>query len=61
MKMTLKEARDCFDNRHPCKDCKFNNQGEFECLREARNIAVSALNYLMVGEKLAREAEEKER
>lgn len=62
MKMTLEEAKACLDPRlHACKDCKFNKQGEFDCRGTALEIGVSALNYLLIGEKLVKESEEKER
>lgn len=61
MKMTLKEARDCLDANFDCRNCKFNTQKEFDCRGTAYEIGVSALNYLMVGQKLSKEAEEKER
>lgn len=61
MKMTLEEAKVCLDRKHNCKNCKFNDQDEFDCRGAALEIGVSAINFLMVGQKLAKEAEEKER
>lgn len=62
MKMTLEEAKRCLDpGLHACKDCKFNDQGEFDCRGTALSMGASALNYLMLGNKLSAEEEEKER
>ena len=61
MKMTLEDAKVCLDRKHNCKDCKFNDQDEFDCRGAALEIGVSAINFLMVGQKLAKEAEEKNR
>ena len=55
MKMTLDEAKKCLEPQlHCCKDCKFNDQGDFDCRG-------TALNYLLLGSKLTAEEEEKER
>ena len=62
MKMTLEEAKQCLEPKlHACKNCKFNNQDEFDCRGTALEIGASALNYLMVGQKLSAEAEGKDR
>ena len=62
MKMTLEEAKNCLDPKfHACKNCKFNDQGEFDCRGTALEIGASALNFLLLGNKLAMEEEEKER
>lgn len=62
MKMTLDEAKKCLEPQlHCCKDCKFNDQGDFDCRGTALSMGASALNYLLLGNKLASEEEEKER
>ena len=62
MKMTITEAKNCLDPRfHCCKDCKFNKQEEFDCRGTALEIGASALNYLLIGQRLMEEAERKER
>ena len=62
MKMTLEEAKKCLDpGLHACKNCKFNAQDEFDCRGTALSMGASALNYLMLGCKLAEEEAKKER
>ena len=62
MKMTLEEAKYCLDpGLHKCDICKFNSQEEFDCRGTALEIGASALNYLLIGQRLGVEAEKKER
>ena len=62
MKMTLEEARSCLRGGYGhCKGCKFDQQSEFDCRGTAVIIGASAIDYLLVGHKMAQEAEEKER
>ncbi len=61
MKMTLEEAKDCISPSHNCLECKFNKQEEFDCRAAAYEIAESAINYILVGKKLSRELENKDR
>ena len=59
MKMTLEDAKNCFTK--PCNGCKFNEQDEIDCRQEAFSIAESAINYILIGNKLAEEENNKER
>lgn len=60
MKMTLEEAKYCLSKKsNGCKDCKYEKQGEFDCRGAALDIGESAINYLLVGLHLSKEAEEK--
>lgn len=59
--MTLKEAHDCL-NRRPekgCKGCVFEETAK-DCFSEAMYIGATAINYMMVGDKLRIEAERRE-
>ena len=55
--MTLEEARDCL-KRDICAGCKYHLTDE-SCQEKALEIAVSAIDYLMVGQKLSEECEKK--
>ena len=55
--MTLEEAKYCFQ-RDMCLGCKYHDS-DISCLEKAQEIAVTAIEYLMVGQKLAGEAENK--
>ena len=59
MKMTYEEAKRCITG--PCKDCKYDNQDEFDCRGTALEMAETAINYLLVGEKLKSQMEGKNR
>lgn len=63
MKMTLEQAKQCLDpnERWKCETCPLNDQTEFDCRRAAYEVACSAINYIMIGGKLAKEIENKER
>ena len=61
MKMTLEEAQECISHNHSCLECKFNKQEEFDCRAAAYEIAESCINYCLVGKKLSRELEDKDR
>ena len=61
MKMTLEEARDCLTLTNVCHKCKFRDQPEFDCRGTALEMGASALNYLLIGTRFAKEEEEKER
>lgn len=61
MKMTLKDAANCLGPGFSCDDCKFNNQDEFNCRGAALEMGVTALNFLLVEQKLSQEAEGKDR
>lgn len=56
--MTLQEAHDCVASKIKCVDCKYD-QYEGNCMQEALTIAAGAINYLMIGQKLSKEMEEK--
>ena len=60
MKMTLEDAKECMGNGL-CANCKFKGQDEFDCREAAFEIAVSCINYCLVGKKLTSELESKER
>lgn len=60
MKMSLEEAKKCMES-NPCGDCRFKGQDEFDCRDAAFEIAVSCINYCLVGKKLTSELEGKER
>jgi hypothetical protein len=61
MKMTLEEAKECISSKHSCFNCKFDKQEEFDCRAAAYEIAESCINYCLVGKKLSKELEEKDR
>ena len=62
MKMTLKDAQYCLQaTQLQCETCKYYNQKEIECRKEAEEIAISAINYMLVGKALADEINTKER
>ncbi len=63
MKMTLEQAKRCLDpnTKCGCATCPFNDQTEFDCRGAAYEVACSAINYIMIGGKLAKEIENKER
>lgn len=62
MKMSLEDAKYCLQaNMKDCLKCKFCGQTDIECEQEAKEIAITALNYLIIGKRLADEANEKER
>lgn len=62
MKMTLEEAKYCLsESGRGCLTCKFQSQTEIDCRGTAVEIGAAAINYLLVGQKLALEAEEKNR
>ena len=61
MKMTLEDAKYCISSNHRCRNCKFDKQVEFDCREAAFEIAVSCINYCLVGKKLVGELEGKER
>lgn len=56
--MTLQEAHDCLTRRWStgCKGCKYHETAQ-SCLETAQQIGATAINYMMVGEKLKAEAE----
>ncbi len=58
--MTLKEAHDCLDRRPEkgCKGCPFDKTTK-DCFAEALQIGATAIHYMMVGDKLKKEAEGK--
>lgn len=60
MKMTLEEAKECM-GKGLCTNCRLKGQDEFDCREAAFEIAVSCINYCLVGKKLSSELEEKER
>ena len=60
MKMRLREARECLENRN-CEECKYRIYDRDICEREVKRIATSAIMYLEVGDKLFNELETKER
>lgn len=60
MKMTLEEAKYCISNPG-CANCRFNKQEEFDCRAAAYEIAESCINYVLVGKKLSKELEAKDR
>ena len=60
MKMTLKDVYNCIEPKlHACKDCKFNSQDEFDCRGNALSVAAVAVQYMEVGQKLIKEAANK--
>jgi hypothetical protein len=62
MKMTLEEAKYCIGkNGGGCRNCKFDKQEEFDCRAAAYEIAESCINYVLVGKKLSKELEAKDR
>ena len=60
--MTLTEAHDCLSRRPEkgCKGCVFEETSK-DCFSEALQIGATAINYMMVGNKLTVEAEGKEK
>ena len=60
--MTLQEAKDCL-SRKDCEGCKFYNSlqdhKDMQCFHAAEEIGVTAIMYLIMGTKLADEAENK--
>ena len=62
MKMTLRDAKYCFEaTEEEYINCKFYNSDEIYCKKEATDIAINAMNYLLIGQKLSTEIDEKER
>lgn len=61
MKMTLEEAKDCISPSHNCLECIFSKQEEFDCRGAAYEIAEACINYVLVGKKLSKELEAKDR
>ena len=62
MKMTLEEARYCLlADWKDCQKCKFYETPGLKCKYAANDIAVNAINYLIIGKRLADESNEKER
>lgn len=60
MKMSLEDVYNCIEpGLHACKECKFNNQEEFDCRGRALSIAASAVQHMRVGQKLIEEARNK--
>lgn len=60
MKMSLKDVHNCLEpGLHACKTCKFNNQEEFDCRGTALKVGATAVQYMMVGQKLLEEEERK--
>lgn len=51
--MTLKEAHDCLERKPAigCKGCVYEHSDQ-DCSAMALEIGVSAIDYMMVGEKL---------
>ena len=62
MKMTLEDAKYCLENGGFCSaSCKHFSERKTNCEDIVREIAISAINYMIVGQKLSSELEGKER
>ena len=53
--MTLEDAKKCLKKKD-CNECKYNDSNE-SCLEKAVEIAITAIEYLQIGQKLSAEAE----